>query len=104
MRIATAHPERVRGLIVQNSNAYADGLGAGFKPLVDYWTTPSNPAFEATARSLLPVDVTRDVFYKTGVRQPDAIPPEAWIYDQVRPGALRWLHRVRRLLGMRAGS
>lgn len=32
LRLATAHPERVKGLVFQNANAYLKGVG---KPLAD---------------------------------------------------------------------
>src|SRR4028118_950443 len=32
-RLATQHPERVESLIVQNGNAYAEGLGDFWKPM-----------------------------------------------------------------------
>ncbi|ACL62619.1 alpha/beta fold hydrolase [Methylobacterium nodulans] len=40
-RIALAHPEQVRALIVQNANAYAEGLGVKWKGIADYWRDPA---------------------------------------------------------------
>src|SRR5690349_2508186 len=39
-RLATAHPQRVRALIIQNANAYTEGLGEGMKPIRDYGENP----------------------------------------------------------------
>src|SRR4051794_28429302 len=37
-RLATAHPERVSAIVVQNGNAYAEGLDNDFwKPIKAYW-------------------------------------------------------------------
>jgi len=36
-RLALKHPERVSALIVQNGNAYEEGLGEFWKPLKAYW-------------------------------------------------------------------
>src|SRR4051794_26429876 len=36
-RLALKHPERVSGLIVQNGNAYEEGLGAFWDPIKAYW-------------------------------------------------------------------
>jgi pimeloyl-ACP methyl ester carboxylesterase len=41
LRMALAHPERVTALIVQNGNAYAEGLSAGWDPLRAYWQEPT---------------------------------------------------------------
>jgi RNA polymerase sigma-70 factor (ECF subfamily) len=35
-RIATRHPERVQGLVLQNGNAYEEGLGPGMQALQPY--------------------------------------------------------------------
>ena len=37
MRIATAHPERVNGIITQNGNVYEEGLGAGWDGVRPLW-------------------------------------------------------------------
>lgn len=39
-RIALAAPERVRALIVQNANAYEEGLGAKWANIAKYWAAP----------------------------------------------------------------
>jgi pimeloyl-ACP methyl ester carboxylesterase len=36
-RIMVAHPERVRALIIQNANAYNEGLGAKWTGIAKYW-------------------------------------------------------------------
>jgi len=36
-RIAAKHPERVQGLIIQNGNAYDEGLRDFWKPIKAYW-------------------------------------------------------------------
>lgn len=40
LRLATHHPERVQALIVQNGNAYAEGLEAFWDPIRRYWGGP----------------------------------------------------------------
>jgi pimeloyl-ACP methyl ester carboxylesterase len=37
-RIALAHPERVQAIIVQNANAYEEGLGPKWAGIAKYWT------------------------------------------------------------------
>src|SRR5262249_10070130 len=39
-RIMVKHPERIRGIIVQNANAYKEGLGAKWTGIAQYWADP----------------------------------------------------------------
>lgn len=87
-RIASAHPERITGLIVQNGNAYLEGLPDSFwAPIKAYWKdrTPEN---RAALEKALTIDTTKWQ-YTTGVRDPAHISPDAWTMDQAgldRPG------------------
>jgi pimeloyl-ACP methyl ester carboxylesterase len=38
-RLAAKHPERVNALIVQNGNAYDEGIQGFWKPIQKYWTS-----------------------------------------------------------------
>jgi pimeloyl-ACP methyl ester carboxylesterase len=46
-RLATAHPEKVTALIVQNGNAYNEGLGEFWDPIKAYWKTNGSTEREA---------------------------------------------------------
>ena len=39
-RIISAHPQRLRALIIQNANAYQEGLGAKWGGIAQYWADP----------------------------------------------------------------
>jgi pimeloyl-ACP methyl ester carboxylesterase len=39
-RILMSHPERVQALVIQNANAYREGLGAKWKSIAEYWADP----------------------------------------------------------------
>ncbi len=39
-RIMTKHPERIRALVVQNANAYREGLGSKWTGIARYWADP----------------------------------------------------------------
>ena len=87
-RLATKHPERVQGLIVQNGNAYDEGLDNDFwKPLKAYWQDHT----EKTAgplRDFLTLEGTKWQ-YTNGVRDASTISPDNWLVDQTlmdRPG------------------
>ena len=79
-RLATRHPERIETLIVQNGNAYDEGLREFWEPLKAYWhdKTPENAA---ALRKLLTLQATKWQ-YTHGTRDPDAISPDNWNLDQ----------------------
>lgn len=87
-RIAVAHPERITALIVQNGNAYTEGIDNDFwKPLKAYWADNS-PANRDALRAALKRETTIWQ-YTHGVRNVSAISPDAWNLDQSlldRPG------------------
>lgn len=87
-RIAAAHPERVTGLIVQNGNAYDEGLDNPFwEPIKRLWADPSE-ANKKPLRDFLTTEGTRWQ-YTHGVRDVTRISPDTWTIDQAlmdRPG------------------
>ena len=86
-RLATRHPERVAGFIVQNGNAYEEGLQDFWAPLRAYWKDPSDDN-AAKLKDFLKLDGTK-FQYLTGVRNPQHINPDAWTIPQSlldRPG------------------
>ena len=56
-RLATRHPERVTALIVQNGNAYVEGLREFWDPFRQYWQDNS-PASRELLRGFLRIDAT----------------------------------------------
>jgi pimeloyl-ACP methyl ester carboxylesterase len=87
-RLAAKHPERVTALIVQNGNAYDEGLDNDFwKPIKEYWADPQ-PSKRDALRGLLTREATIWQ-YTNGVRNPQVISPDNWNVDQPlldRPG------------------
>ncbi|MEO0651532.1 MAG: alpha/beta hydrolase [Planctomycetota bacterium] len=86
-RLATARPERVDGLVIQNGNAYVEGLEAFWDPLRDLWADRS-PQTEEPLRAFLTLEGTRWQ-YTHGVRDVSTIAPDNWYHDQYlldRPG------------------
>jgi pimeloyl-ACP methyl ester carboxylesterase len=78
-RIATRHPERVQGLVLQNGNAYEVGLGPGMQALQPYWN--DRTANEPAIRGLLTLQATRSQ-YVDGVGDPTRVNPDLWELDQ----------------------
>jgi pimeloyl-ACP methyl ester carboxylesterase len=80
MRIATRRPEMIQSLIIQNANAYVEGLGEVLKPLIAYVETP-NAETEEAARFFLTIEATKWQ-YLTGAGDPDKIAPDSYSIDQ----------------------
>jgi pimeloyl-ACP methyl ester carboxylesterase len=87
-RIAAKSPEKVETLIVQNGNAYDEGLQEEFwAPIKAYWKDRS-PENEAGLRKLLTPEATKWQ-YTEGARNADALSPDGWNMDTFfldRPG------------------
>jgi pimeloyl-ACP methyl ester carboxylesterase len=86
-RLALKHPERVSALIVQNGNAYEEGLQKFWDPIKAYWADSSEANREALA-FLLKLETTK-FQYTDGVADVTRIAPDNWVHDQAlldRPG------------------
>jgi pimeloyl-ACP methyl ester carboxylesterase len=86
-RLAAKHPERIEALIVQNGNAYIEGLGEFWDPFRAYWADQSEENANAL-RGFLAIDATKWQ-YTHGVRNAENISPDNWNIDQHfldRPG------------------
>jgi pimeloyl-ACP methyl ester carboxylesterase len=78
-RLAERHPEWIAGLVVQNGNAYHEGLSDGAREFVAL--RPETPGAEETVRDLLTLTGTR-MQYETGVPDPAELAPDGWTLDQ----------------------
>jgi pimeloyl-ACP methyl ester carboxylesterase len=86
-RLALKHPERVTALVVQNGNAYEEGLREFWKPIKAYWADGSASNRAALRAGLTPAATKFQ--YLDGVRDPSRISPDNWVHDQAlldRPG------------------
>jgi pimeloyl-ACP methyl ester carboxylesterase len=86
-RIASKHPDAIRSIVVQNGNAYEEGIGSAFDPMKPFWAN-RNSETEKPVRALLTKKMT--VFqYTHGVSDPARISPDSYTLDQLfldRPG------------------
>lgn len=89
-RLAARHPERIAGLIVQNANAYEEGLPDSFwAPAKALWADPSPENFQRI-RDAATSDDALAWNYTHGVRDTAAISPDSWVLQQAllaKPGA-----------------
>ncbi len=78
-RLASKYPERVDSLIVQNGNAYEEGLREFWDPIRVYW----NDRTDAHAAPLTGFITKEGVEwqYTHGVRNPELISPDNWNVD-----------------------
>lgn len=85
-RIAANSPERVQCLIIQNGNAYEEGLASDFwTPVKAYWKNPS----EENRKPLEEVHSMKGLKwqYLHGVKDKSKVSPDAWMMD--------WTHFIK---------
>jgi len=86
-RLALRHPERAQALIVQNGNAYEEGLLQFWDPIKKYWNDPT-PENRAGLYFVVEAKATRWQ-YENGVSDLTLLDPTTWALDQIgldRPG------------------
>ena len=86
-RIAARHPDAIEGIVVQNGNAYAEGIGAGFDAMKPFWANRTSET-EVPVRALL-TKATTIFQYTHGVKDVSRISPDSYTFDQFlldRPG------------------
>ena len=80
MRIATAHPDRIAGLIFQNTTLSLEGWNAERLPFYERIGGTETPEKLAEAEQL--ATVARDRFlHRTGAHRPDELDPGNWAMD-----------------------
>ena len=86
-RLFAKHPERVRGFVIQNGNAYEEGLKEFWDPIRALWADRSK-ANEDALRPFFTLETTKWQ-YTNGVKDVALVSPDNWIHDQYlldRPG------------------
>jgi pimeloyl-ACP methyl ester carboxylesterase len=81
-RLAVKHPKRITAIIVQNGNAYDEGLDNDFwKPIKAYWKEPKDQEKRDALRAYLTYEATRWQ-YTHGVANPELVSPDGPAHDQ----------------------
>jgi len=86
-RLFAKHPERVRGFVIQNGNAYEEGLKEFWDPIRALWADRTK-ANEDALRPFFTLETTKWQ-YTHGVKDVALVSPDNWIHDQYlldRPG------------------
>ena len=87
-RLFKEKPEQVKGFIIQNANAYMEGVGDAPKSvLLPLWEKRTLET-EKPARKFVSLEGTK-FHWLVGAKDPEAINPDNWVLDQAlldRPG------------------
>lgn len=91
LRLCINHPEKIEKIIVQNGNAYDEGIGPQWDEYKDYWQNPT-PEKKAKVTGFLSEEGVRTQ-YTAGLPEEllPTVSPELWILDwdlMKRPGNL----------------
>jgi pimeloyl-ACP methyl ester carboxylesterase len=88
LRLVTRRPELLQCLIIQNGNAYEEGLGDAWAPLKAIWTDPENPDKKKQVIDFMNLAGTK-FQYLEGAVDSTLISPDSYTIDQYlleRPG------------------
>lgn len=89
LRLCVANPGKIQGIIVQNGNAYDEGIGSQWDETIDYWKNPT-PEKKAKVSSFLSEEGVK-MQYTAGLPEEllSRVSPELWMLDwerMKRPG------------------
>lgn len=89
LRLCINHPEKIEKIIVQNGNAYDEGIGPQWDEYIDYWQNPT-PEKKAKVTGFLSEEGIK-MQYIAGLPEEllPTVSPELWILDwdlMKRPG------------------
>ncbi len=85
-RMMMTHPERVGALVIQNANAYEDGLGKKWAGIAEYWKDPM--AHPEQVEAFISLEAARQR-HLAGSPNPERYNPDMWTDEYAilsRPG------------------
>ena len=88
LRLAARRPQQIRALIIQNANAYEEGISDAVRDVVLRVWKERTPQTEARLRELFELPATKRQ-YLEGAADPSLVSPDAWQHAQWgmdRPG------------------
>jgi pimeloyl-ACP methyl ester carboxylesterase len=84
LRLALRRPERITALVVQNGNAYAEGLSAAWDPLKAYWSAPTDQTREQLRGWLTENGIREQYVAGVPAELLERFSPDTWTLDWVR--------------------
>ncbi len=78
-RIAVRRPELIQSLIIQNANAYEEGLGPAIEDGKRFWAN-RNEETENAMRQILTLEGTK-IQYLDGAENPERVSPDSYYHD-----------------------
>ena len=87
-RLASGRPSKIQAIIVQNANAYVEGMSAEVHDLLLRLATDHSTEMKAKATALFELPYTKRQ-YLEGVEDPTLVSPDSWQHAQAemdRPG------------------
>lgn len=81
LRLAMDHPQKIKGIIVQDGNAYDEGMGTQWDEVKDYWAHPTAEKKKKVS-AFLSAEGTRAQYY-AGMPEEllERVSPELWILN-----------------------
>ncbi len=79
-RLARQYPEQIETLIVQNGNAYEEGLGDFWEPMRAFWQNKTPENTDSVQQAL--ASKGTKWYYITGARNIENLSPDTWTLDQ----------------------
>lgn len=80
-RIASRHPDAIEGIVIQNGNAYLEGVSPALEPMTAFWQN-RNAETEAPLRGFLTAQTTK-FQYEHGASDLSKISPDSYTFDQL---------------------
>jgi pimeloyl-ACP methyl ester carboxylesterase len=96
LRLVTKRPELLECLIVQNGNAYEEGLADAWAPLKAIWNDPDNEQKKKPVMDFMNIEGTK-LQYISGMSDTTKLSPDTYTFDQYllnRPGIKEIQYRL----------
>ncbi len=81
LRICVNHPEKIAGIIVQNGNAYDEGIGPEWDEYKEYWENPTAEKKKKLSAFISEEGVKGQYTWGLPEELLPAVSPEAWMLD-----------------------
>lgn len=77
-QLACKDPSRIAGLVIQNGDAYEETLGPKYKPLQEYWESPTPERRAELAKAVTAEGLREEVLGEVPPQTAERISPDLW--------------------------